>query len=374
MAFGIPAQMLVFAIITRVLFVGINWYTLRVLPPNWSDMGIVIGGWAIWDTGYYTRIAIEGYHTADPGISAFFPLFPLLIRTGVEVFRLDLSHQDASIAAVAIANACFFLVVPLFAALVQQLCNESVARTATMFLCVSPYSFFFNAGYTESLFLLLVVLTFRFGNDKKWIRGAMWAALAGATRSTGLALLPALLFMAWRSGAGRRDLIVVSIVPALGLAAFSLHLWLRLGDPLAFVTAQEQWSGFEFRVRFFSQRIFADPSVLIYGGPDYHDLYVPVVFLNVVLWGLGLISLYWVIKWIGGGIAVFTSIIVVSHGLFSWISLGRYLLPAIGVYLVLAIMLEQSSWREVIKPMFYVCSACLLVMLLIMFGHGYWVI
>lgn len=371
---SVAAVSLLIAFVTRVLLAGINWYTLRVFPPPWTDNGIVIGGWAIWDTGYYTSIAINGYDTGDPGAPAFFPLFPLLIRGGMELFGMELTHPSGSIIAVGIATICFLALVPLFAMLVRDRFGDGVALTATVLLCVSPFSFFLTAGYTESLFLLLVVVALMLGGKGHWVTAAIVAALASATRSTGLALLPALLYMAFRQNASWRDRLAVLAISPLGLVAFGLHLWQQFGNPLQFLKAQEQWSGREFRIWFFFDRIFVHPRTLLYGGPDRHDLYVPVILLNVVIWAISLVSLYWVFRWIGGGIAIFTAMIVVFHGLVSWISLGRYLLPAIGVYIVIALAIERSPWREPLRMLLLLPSAMLLVMLLIMFGHGHWVI
>jgi hypothetical protein len=60
--------------------------------------------------------------------------------------------------------------------------------------------------------------------------------------------------------------------------------------------------------------------------------------------------------------------------LISWISLGRYLLPAIGAYIVLAKALDHVPWPQMIKIGVVAISSILLTMLVIMFGHGYWVI
>lgn len=239
---------------------------------------------------------------------------------------------------------------------------------------MSPFSFFFNAGYTESLFLLLVVLSVRSASGDQWLLAALFAGLASATRSTGIILLPALFLMAWQVRAGRRNLLGIVFGSASGLVAFSAYLWWKLGDPVAFLTAQERWSGREFRVRFFFERIFVNSSHLLYGGPDYHDLYVPVILLNVVLWAISLGTIWWVFRWTNVGVGVLTGLLVISHGWISWISLGRYLLPAIGVYIVIARAVENSPGAQVAKMAMVTLSSLLLAMLLIMFGHGYWVI
>src|SRR5690606_7700321 len=104
------------------------------------------------------------------------------------------------------------------------------------------------------------------------------------------------------------------------------------------------------------------------------DLYVPVILLNVVLWAISLGTLWWVFRWTNVAIGVFTGLLVISHGWLSWISLGRYLLPAIGVYIVIARVVDALPVSHVVKMGIVSLSSILLTMLLIMFGHGHWVI
>jgi uncharacterized membrane protein len=69
------------------------------------------------------------------------------------------------------------------------------------------------------------------------------AALAGATRSSGLLLIVPLAYEYLRLH-GRRirpDVLALALVPA-GLLGFMAYTWRALGDPLAFMRAQSHWS------------------------------------------------------------------------------------------------------------------------------------
>jgi hypothetical protein len=99
-----------------------------------------------------------------------------------------------------------------------------------------------------------------------------------------------------------------------------------------------------------------------------------VIVLNVVLLAIWLISLPWVWRLLDPGIALFSTLIVVIHGAMTWVSLGRYLLPAIGFYIVAAILLTRPGWREWPRELVVVSSSLLLTMLTILFAHGFWAI
>ena len=101
-----------------------------------------------------------------------------------------------------------------------------------------PTTLFLGAVYSESLYLLLSLAAFLLAE-----RGRFWGAgiaggLAALTRPVGLALIPALAILAWRSPQRRRALAGVGVIPAL-FSLYPLLLWLWIGHPLAFLAAQK---------------------------------------------------------------------------------------------------------------------------------------
>jgi hypothetical protein len=152
---SVAVQALAFAIMPRILLAGVSWYSLRVFPtvgPN-GDLGPVIGGWAIWDTAHYTRIAIEGDIGDNRGVPAFFPLYSMAIRLVLKVFGLDLTYQAAAPVAVAIADLCFLVAVPLFANLVEAFQGAGVALLACRIITISKSRWSFST-WLSGLFRL----------------------------------------------------------------------------------------------------------------------------------------------------------------------------------------------------------------------------
>ena len=145
----------------------------------------------VGDAWHYERIAREGYERRGPDGAprntwAFFPLYPLLVR----------SLPDFAIGAVILSNLAFLAGLLLVAAAGLRLgaTNEQVERAA-FFIAFFPTSYFFSLPMTESLFLMVSAASFYFAAREKWWAAGLAGALAASTRFVGILLLPALLLM-----------------------------------------------------------------------------------------------------------------------------------------------------------------------------------
>ena len=130
----------------------------RYVESYWLIKGLdrAFDAFSRWDAWHYTRIALTGYVEGDPSRTAFFPLFPTLIRILAElVGRTDRPGLFA--AAVVVANIGLLLATMVLIALVRLDLDASDARRAAWYLLVFPTSLFLSAGYSESVFLLLTM-------------------------------------------------------------------------------------------------------------------------------------------------------------------------------------------------------------------------
>jgi hypothetical protein len=109
-----------------------------------------------------------------------------------------------------------------------------------LYLAVFPMSLFLIAVYSESLFLMLAVAAFVFAGRGKWLPAWAAAALALVTRIAGLALLPALAFMAWRSPNRWRALAGLAL-PAALFSAYPGYLAASTGNGWRFLHSQGLW-------------------------------------------------------------------------------------------------------------------------------------
>ncbi len=209
---------------------------------------------ARWDSVWYLRIADSGYGESAPR-AAFFPLYPLLIRSlgtllgGSEAALLVVAYLVSLIAFVAALALLYKLVV------LER--GRQVAPATLLLLAVFPAAVFFGAPYSESLFLLLAVGAFYAARTGRWAWAGTCAMGASATRSAGLLLLIPLVMIWWSSLDERslrrgpsprprarrrlRDAAWLGLAP-LGVAAYAAWLGLVEGDALRFLDVQDAWS------------------------------------------------------------------------------------------------------------------------------------
>jgi hypothetical protein len=142
-----------------------------------------------WDAIHYLAIAQHGYTNAIS--TAYFPLYPLLIRTVGWLTGSDV------VAGVLISVFAFAVALILLNRLVREELDERVANATILLLAFAPLSFFFTAIYTESLFLALSVGTFYLARHDRPALASLTAVAATLTHIEGILLLIPLAFCLW---------------------------------------------------------------------------------------------------------------------------------------------------------------------------------
>jgi len=204
-------------------------------PSVTRDLGWVTDIWARWDSVFFLRIAEHGYDTASGTAAAFYPLYPTLVGGLGRAFFGHYVLAGIVISLVTSLGAFFLL-----HRLAEERLGAEGARRAILYFALAPMAVFLMAVYSESLYVLLTIAAFVFAERRRWLPAGVVAGLALLTRVMGVALLPALAVLAWRSPDRRRALASLAVAPAL-FAIYPLYLGLDLGDPWAFAHAQDQW-------------------------------------------------------------------------------------------------------------------------------------
>jgi mannosyltransferase PIG-V len=198
--------------------------------PWLHDSGWIADVWARWDSKWLVQIAHHGYENARE--CAFFPLYPATVGGLGRVF---LGHYV--LAGVVVSLAAAFGSFLLLQRLADARLGLGGSRRAVLYLALFPMSLFLQAVYSESLFLLFTLAAFLLAERSRFLGAGAAAGLALLTRAAGVALLPALALLAWRSPNRLRAFGGLAVAPLL-FAGYPLYLWRKLGDPFAFVHAE----------------------------------------------------------------------------------------------------------------------------------------
>jgi hypothetical protein len=208
----------------------------QALPEN--PLNPLVEPWHRWDTTWYAKIAIQGYR-ADDAI-AFPPLYPVLMRS-VAAF----TGGDYVLAALLVSNFAGLIAFILLYKLVQQEFGQDVANRTLIILALFPTAYYFVAGYTESLFLALVLGAWLAAANKMWVYAGVLCFFAALTRLQGAVLCFPMAWMAYIQLRERGFMRLLHRVPAvigapLGTASYLAFLAINNLGSLETVYAR-QW-------------------------------------------------------------------------------------------------------------------------------------
>lgn len=367
---GLPMQMVVLAVVSRLVLFVLALHMKRLIPPreNLGSPGSLTM-WGNWDTWHYITIAVHGYDRSPEGVNAaFFPVYPMMINVVHRLFGAHLEMTDYRWVAVLISLGFLLAATYALTVLFLQMAPPQVATLGVVLFLVSPFSFFLSAGYTEPVFIFLVVLMFLLAHDKRWWLAAIVVAVASATRVTGVFLIPPLLFMAWQAGVGRRKVATIAAVSPLGLVLYMAWQWIELGSPLRFYTVQAHWGTYEDRTGQYIEAFFENPVTFALKTAEGMTL-----ITNVAVCILWITTLWPMYRRFGTAITLFSGLIILQSAFFI-VSQGRMLLPAIGVYITLAAVVESRPQWPVLKYGLVTAFAMSMTMLGLMFANGQWIV
>lgn len=297
--------------------------------------GALFGTWLRWDGGFYYLILTQGY-TATPTISAFWPLFPLLAKFPV------LLGVHPLISLILVSNLGFLAAVIIFIEEVQELFGAQFMIPAGLALITFPGSFFFYAPFPMSLALLLVLLSFRFARQQKWLWASLAGLLSGLTHSTVLPLSIILLIhvlTGWRNHTSKWKWLPL-LTPAMPFAGVALFVAWRMNrgfPPLA------EMLGSSWGSSLFNPLAALSQLAISIGMGNFMSI------LKVVIIGIGLAAIFWLFRrkqialsiYQAGLLIYLVSFTVPNHPLGSFI---RYFLLSFPVFMALGVWLQSKRW------------------------------
>lgn len=196
-------------------------------------------GFGRWDGEWYQSIAKNGYFSLQS--TAFFPIYPLLIRAFHNV-----SGCSWLLSGWLISNLSFLFALIFLYKLVDNAYDTAMARKTLLFLVVFPSAMFFNVAYTEAITLLTTVLFFYFLSKDQWFSAMLAGFVATGVHDLGIVLaVPALMYLLknrsqYPTKVFWLRLLSIGII-GLSLVFYMVFLYLNFGTFLGFVKAQSYW-------------------------------------------------------------------------------------------------------------------------------------
>ncbi len=327
-------------------FVLVGYFKAQTLPPPSQKEGAWAGvsspwlnPWTTFDSRHYIDIAQAGY---NPLRSAFFPLYPLLMRL---LAGPHASQNTLALVGILVSNAAFLTALWLLYLLTRDEWGEDIARRAVWIEAFFPAAAFSAAVYTESLFLALSLGVFWFARQKKWWLCALFGLLTGLTRNSGPVLFLALLFDRPKAPLSKREQwrrATCALTPMIGFVGVQLYLRAQFGSAASSLAVQKVF-----------RRTPSWPwKPLLH---DAHNLLVhPATWLDFVtfpqlLGCLGTFALLWMYRRrFSPGKLLFLGLVLVSSLVLAWggepetISTLRYLFGAFPAAQLLALASQEK--------------------------------
>lgn len=308
-----------------------------------------------WDSFFYVDIAKQGYHLT-PGDTlsniVFFPLYPLLIHAFSPLFFGNFIFAGWFISILSLIGA-----VTVFYKLLKEFHPTIDPETPILYLLIFPTAFFLNAVYTESLFLILSLLTFYYALKGRFGVAGIFGLLAALTRVTGILLFIPVLWEFWKKHRTRKifslSFLPLLLVP-LGTFLFFLYHYFAFGDFLLFLKVESAWGrAFQFNKDHFL--LFSHPAVINF-------------FLDIAFAIFALITAYHVFKqkWVSYGLYILATLgVALSTGTF--MSIGRYILVLFPIYIALATIRSHHF-----EKIYTLGSLLLFALNVTLFVNWYW--
>lgn len=235
------ARAVLLAVVLRLTLFGLIYiYDRAVLQHTHPLMALFDENLRHWDGRHYLSLAEHGYSNRgdDIFLLVFFPLYPWLIRP------LGLLLHNYLAGGLLISLIAAILSGYWLQRLLQQRgFDEDTIFRALMFFSCLPGAIYTVLPYTEALFLALSLGCFVAAERHHWLRAGLAGALASATRTTGVLLLPALVAQLLRSPERRSLRPLWLLLIPLGLVVYLLLNWQVSGAPLTFMRLQaEHWN------------------------------------------------------------------------------------------------------------------------------------
>jgi hypothetical protein len=187
-----------------------------------------------WDVNHYLTLSKVGYQKDSPSC-AFYPLWPAIIHLAT-----FMTFGHALLASLVLANALSLVAFWLFYRLVEQNYGPVLARDALILMVAFPGALFFSIPYTESLFLVLVLIFFHGLRSERYLVSCVAVFLMPLAKAVGVFVV---LPLAWHLYERRKHWKhgLMLLVPLAGYATYFGIMRASTGNPFEGFDAQRSY-------------------------------------------------------------------------------------------------------------------------------------
>ena len=354
---------------TTVGILGTVFFHRQMLSHSLLENLYIIFCW--WDSAFFHDIATMGY--GSPGAivakTAFPPVYPILIK----FFRL-LFSGNTFLAQYFVANLCFLIWILLMYYFIKTYINNknrNIAFNTTILAMVFPYNLFFMTGYSESVFMVFLILFFIALYKKHHFWAAIFIGLASATRFVGIGLLAILLIdivvynkqLLFKKILALISLSFISLIP---LSIYSLFLELKYGRWNEFLFAEASW-GRKFQLNFLTK--YYDIIINNINGDHHSTSFMVDIFNFSLLFLVLIVGAYMIVKYKQYKYFGLLIWLMLLPALFNGItlSMARLTIICFPVYYFFAEKMEKYN-----IPMFFLAipAVAIQVVLILVFTAG----
>lgn len=328
------------------------------IPPSFLQL------WNRWDTINYLFIAEHGYTgpLKRHFVIVYMPFYPLLVK----LFSFVLKNYLLS--ALVVSNLAYAAAGYFLYKLTRLEYSEDTALRAVFYFSIFPTAYFLHIGYTESLFLALVISSYYFARKGRWALCAVCGMLATGTRMTGVVLIPVLALeyldqIGFQLKRLKKDFLWLALVP-LGTIAYLVINYLVFGDPFKFLDILH--TSFHKHLSWPYNGALSTWARIWHGSPSYNmtlglgELAFAVFGFIFTLWALLRLRIslkvYVLLTWL-----------IITSTSF-WLSIPRYTLSIFPIFIALSLLGRRRGVGYVIA----FSSLLFYALFLVHFIHGYW--
>lgn len=308
------------------------YHGVKPFPIMWLAM------WQRFDANWYLSIAEHGYGRV-PGDLHFPPVFPLLI------WIVNLIIRQPFVSGLLVTHIATLFMLRLFYDLLYEWMLPVTANRAIIYFMLFPTSFFLFSVYSESVFLIFVLLSFLAVRKKSWAWSGLWIFCAILTRIQGVALIPVLLYLLFKDRPFlRKPAHWLSLL--FPFAAGLIYLFMRQmgGEGNILPTVEAEWHAhlvLPWETYWYALRTLVSGQMSII---DFLNWLATTLFILVLALGWRKLPMEYTLFAVGSLLIMLTRIVETQP----LISMTRYVLSLFPVFILFGIFGEKPVINRLI--------------------------